>query len=78
MTAVFTGADGVQTYRAITLKHALRLYAKAGIKPNRMWTPTNMLKAAGIITGRTYRRGQYELAITELDAWLALHGTNGR
>lgn len=73
----FVGKDGVNTYRAIALKHGLRLYAKTKMKPNRDWTPTNMLRAASQITGKVYRRGEYERAIHDLNGWLANFGTTG-
>ena len=73
----FTGKAGVATYRAITLKHGLKLYADTGMKPNSMWTPTNMLKAAGVITGQTYKRGQYRQAIADLTAWINVNGSIG-
>jgi hypothetical protein len=77
MTIVFAGRDGVQTYRAIALKHGLRLYAKTGLRPNRMWTPSAMLLAAAEFTGKKYRRGEYERAASDLGAWLANFGTTG-
>jgi hypothetical protein len=73
----FTGRDGIATYRAIALKHGIVLYAKCRMKPNRLWTPTAMLRAAGGITGETYKRGQYDRAIAGLDAWIAANGTTG-
>ena len=42
---------------------------KSGKKPNRAWTPTAMLAAASKITGRTYKRGQCELAAADLKRW---------
>lgn len=77
MTAVFTGPAGVATYRAIAIKHGLKMYLACGIKPNRMWTPTNMLRTAGQITGKVYKRGQYALAIADLEAWIVANGTSG-
>jgi hypothetical protein len=47
------------------------------MKPNRAFTPTNMLAKAGQITGRTFKRGQFEEAIAALDAWIAANGTTG-
>lgn len=73
----FTGPAGVQTFRAAAIKSGLRLYARCGIKPNRAWTPTNMLRAASQITGKTYKRGQYEQAAADLEVWLAANGTTG-
>lgn len=75
--ATFVGAAGVQTYRAIVLKSGLALYAGTGMKPNRAYTPGNMLRAAGSITGKAYRRGAYAQAIADLEAWLLVNGTSG-
>jgi len=77
MSTVFSGPAGVQTYRAIALKQGLKMYAQHGMKPNRAWTPSNMLRAAGQITGHTYKRGHYVQAILDLEAWLLANGTNG-
>ncbi|QDP61561.1 MAG: hypothetical protein Tp138OMZ00d2C19078261_22 [Prokaryotic dsDNA virus sp.] len=74
---VFTGKEGVQTFRAAALKAGIRLYIRTGMKPNRAWTITNMLRAAGEITGKKYKRGQGEQAMTDLEAWLEENGTAG-
>ena len=66
----FVGPDAVALFRAATIVSALRLYAKTGMKPNRMWTPTAMLKAASAITGKTYKRGQYEQAADDVSTWV--------
>ena len=67
---VFEGKEGVDTFRAVVLKHGLMLYVSHGIKPNRAWTPTAMLRTAGEITGHTYKRGQYTQAIVDLEIWI--------
>lgn len=77
MTIIFSGKAGVDTYRAIAIRSGLRLYIKCGMKPNRAWTPTNMLRVAGQITGNVYKRGQYEQAIADLDDWIKANGTTG-
>ena len=66
----FAGPDAVALFRATTLWSGLRLYARSRIKPNRAWTPTAMLKAAGQITGKVYKRGQYETAAADLRIWI--------
>jgi len=73
----FVGKRGVETFRAISLKAGLRLFSKTGMKPNHAWTPTAMLKDAGTITGKVYKRGQYDLAVTDLEAWIDSNGTTG-
>lgn len=59
MTAIVLKGDQVQGARALTIAAALKLYAKTGMKPNRAYTPTNMLRAAEQITGKKFKRGQY-------------------
>lgn len=73
----FSGPKGVQTYQAIALRQGLKLYAACGIKPNRTWTPTNMLRAAGQITGKSYKRGEYLRAAEDLATWIDANGTTG-
>lgn len=73
----FTGRDGITTYTAIAIKHGLKLYAKTGMKPNRDWTITAMLRRAGKITGKTYTRKQVWEAISDLEAWLKANGSLG-
>lgn len=56
----------VEARVGLTIASALTLYAKTGLKPNRAYTPTNMLKAATDITGKTYKRGQYQQAADDI------------
>ena len=72
-----TGAAGVATFRAISLKHGLALYSKTGMLPNRAWTKGAMLAAAGSITGAAYgprRRDSIARAIADLERWIEAHG----
>jgi hypothetical protein len=46
----FVGPDGVGLFRAIAIKGGLRLFARTGMRPNRMWSLTSMLGAAEGIT----------------------------
>jgi len=71
----FVGPAAISTFQAITLKSGIKLYAKTGMKPNKAWTPTAMLRTAGNITGKTYKRGQYDLAVKDLEAWIEENGT---
>jgi hypothetical protein len=59
-----------RTYQAVVVAKALKLYAKTGMKANRAYTPTNMLRTAGNITGKKYKRGQYMVAHDDLMAML--------
>lgn len=64
----FTGSD-VGIFQALAIASALDLYAKTGMKANRSYTPTNMLKMANQITGHNYKRGQYSAAAAALREW---------
>ena len=46
-----------------------------GPAANKAWTPTARLRTAGNITGKTYKRGQYDLAVKDLEAWIEENGT---
>lgn len=61
----FVGSD-VNIFRALTIASALEFYAKTGMKVNRAYTPTAMIKAANEMTGHRYRRGQYTAAALAL------------
>lgn len=64
----FVGSD-VEIFRAAAIASALDLYARTGIRVNRAYTPTAMLKAANQITGHVYKRGQYAAAAAGLREW---------
>lgn len=57
-------------YQAITIKAGLRLYMKTGMKPNRMWTPSAMMRTASNITGKKFKARDYQGAIDALEALL--------
>lgn len=64
MTSFVNG--GMDVFRARVVASGLRLYAKTGMKPNREYTPTNMLRAASAMTGEKYKRGEYLRAADDL------------
>jgi len=68
----FSGGEAVSIYQAIVLKSAIGMYARTRMKVNRSYTPTNMLATAGRITGKTYKRGQFQEAIADLDQFIIL------
>lgn len=72
-----TGQAGVNTFVAISLKSAIKLYARTGMKANRAYTPKNMLAKASEITGKAFKARDYDGAIAALEAWIAEHGTTG-
>lgn len=77
MTA-FTGKAGVDTFIAISLKSGLSLYAKTGMRPNRMWTPKAMMAKASEITGQKFKARDYAGAIEALGTWIEANGTTGK
>lgn len=64
----FVGPAAVNVFRSAVIASALRLYAKTGMKANRAYTPTAMLKAAAEITGQKYKRGEYMKAAEDISA----------
>lgn len=66
----FVGPDAVRLYGAITLKVALSSYIKFKMRMNRQLTPTAMLQSATAVTGKTYKRGQYQAAHDDLVTWI--------
>lgn len=66
----FVGEDAVRLMQATVIEHALRFYAKTGMKMNRSYTPSAMLRAAAQIMGKpAYKRGQYVQAADDLKKW---------
>lgn len=65
----FVGPDAVALFRAVVIGSALRTYAQTGLRMNRAYTPTAMLKAATGITGKTYRRGEHLKAADDIKVW---------
>ena len=70
-TTVYTGAH-VTMFQAMVLRTGLKMYARTKVPPNAVFTPANMLDAAGRITGRKYRRGQYMEAANDLSVFIAI------
>ena len=70
----FVGPDAVAVYRSVVIESALRFYAKTGMKVNRAYTPTAMLKTAEAILKRAtpFKRGQFVIAADELRAARAM------
>ena len=60
-----------ELYRVCALKVGLKLYARTKILPGRAWTPSAMLRSAGTITGKVYKRGEYLRAAQDLENFLA-------
>ena len=67
--ASFNGPDGVRLFGAITLRSALKLH-KIGIKVNRHTTNKILFMKATAYTGKTYKRGEFDRAMSDLTAWI--------
>ena len=65
----FVGEDGVQLFRALAVRGALKLWQK-GIKANRNTTAKSLLASAGQITGGVYGQRAVAVAIGDLDRWI--------
>lgn len=66
----FVGPAAVSVFRAIVLANGLRMYGRTGIKPNRMWSPSRMINAAEEITGKKFKKRDYEGAANAVDEWI--------
>ncbi len=62
----FVGEAATNVFACITVGHAMRLYAKTGIRAARNYTPTNMLRFVEQTTGKKFKRTQ----IAEAADWL--------
>lgn len=70
----FNGLDAVKVFQAATMRSALGLL-KIGIKPNRAYTLTNVLRTASSITGQAYK-GKKDIERARAD--LAAYVENGK
>jgi len=73
----FIGTDGVNTYRAIATKAAIKMHQACGMIPSRGVTITKLFKVASEYTGKAYKRGQHAQAIADLQVWIDANGTTG-
>lgn len=70
MSAIVATEEQVDTFQAIVIKNALKLYAKTGMKVNAAYTPTRMMQAASRITGKKFRARDYGGAVAALALWI--------
>ena len=66
----FAGPDATLLFAATTLRGAIGLYLKTGMKAGRLYTVTNMCEAAGRVTGKRYKRSELALAQADLTIWI--------
>ena len=69
---MFCGPDAVRLQQAITLRSAIKMYVMSSgqIIPTRGMGITKMLKLAGGVTGKTYKRSQTAEAQQDLHIWI--------
>jgi len=59
----YVGEAAVNLFAMITIKGAIEFYVKTGMKVNRAYTPSNMLRAAAHYTGKgPFPRGKLGMA----------------
>jgi hypothetical protein len=54
-----SGPEATERYAMKTVAVALELYAKTGMKANRAYTPSNMLRFAAAKTGMKFKARDY-------------------
>jgi len=65
----FVGLDATRLAHARTVYISLKA-CKAGMRLTRTATPTRSFELASKITGKTYKRGQYDQAMADVRAWI--------
>ena len=65
----FIGLDSTRLLHARTVYHALKA-CKAGMRITRSATPTRCFELASKITGKHYKRAQYDQAMADVRAWI--------
>ena len=65
----YVGPDATRLLHALSVKHALKA-VKHGMRLTRTATPMRSLELAGKITGKRYKRGQYDQAIADVEQWI--------
>ena len=67
----YVGFDATRLMRARMLKSFIDLHKKTGMIPTRGVTITKMFKMAKEYTGQTYKRGEHDRAVNDLNVWIA-------
>jgi len=65
----FIGLDSTRLLHARTVYHALKA-CKIGMRLTRTATPTRCFDMASKISGKRYKRGQYDQAMADVRAWI--------
>lgn len=64
----FIGTEAVNVFAMAVIASSLRLYAETGMKPNRAYTPSAMMRAAEHHTGLKFKKRDYLGAADALSA----------
>jgi len=64
----YVGSDATALFQVKVIISGLKA-CKIGMRLSRNATPTHLFKLASRYTGNKYKRGDYDLAITELAQW---------
>lgn len=59
--------EGPRWFQARAIMHGMKFYLETGMVVNTSYTPANMIRTAGHITGRTYPRGKAGMAAAIAD-----------
>lgn len=65
----YIGQDATRLLHAKTVFHSLQA-CKIGMRITRTATPTRTFALASKITGKTYKRGQYDQAMADVRQWI--------
>lgn len=65
----YVGQDATRLLHAKTVFHALKA-CKLGMRLTRTATPTRTFALASRITGKAYKRGQYDQAMADVRQWI--------
>lgn len=58
--------DATKIFQAKAIRQGLKA-CKIGMRLNRAYTPTALFRTATNLTGKTFKRGQYDEAISAMD-----------
>ena len=68
MGSIIHTPEGIARFKAVAIRGALKLHiaTKGQMRVNSAYTPTAVLRTAGNITGKTYKRGQQQAALDDI------------
>lgn len=66
----YVGRDATELFRVRTIKMGIELHKKTGMILTRGVTITKLFKMAKEYTGQTYKRGEHDRAVQDLNVWI--------